>query len=344
MRRRRLNRGFTLVELLVVIAIIAILIGLLLPAVQKVREAAARVSCGNNLHQISLAAHNYDSVNGNLPPGGLLSQNSIDPNPQYNLPPPAAGPYTGVLAFLLPYMEQDNIANGIPITYFLFDTTAGAWAYSIPPFDFNSGVGYTPLNGTGQGGILMASHNIKSYVCPSDDAANIHLKAWTGGGVIDGMFTWQGSLWIDYVNDYPGWGHELGASNYIGNAGYLGDQNYLLQGPYFCNSKTKFSNITDGTSNTIAFGETLAGNTPGAGQDARDFRLSWMGSGSMPTAWGLPHNGHWYQFSSNHTAVVQFGYCDGSVHGIRKDCDYNTFIYVSGMHDGHPVNPGDIGN
>src|SRR5437764_1927502 len=110
--RRRLRSGFTLIELLVVIAIIAILISLLLPAVQKVREAAARMQCQNNLKQLGLALHNYEGVNGVFPPAYATANPYADGSAygvgygdQYRNGPP--GWSWGV--FLLPFLEQDNL-------------------------------------------------------------------------------------------------------------------------------------------------------------------------------------------------------------------------------------------
>src|SRR6478672_10322531 len=108
MKTRFTNRtGFTLIELLVVIAIIAILIALLVPAVQKVRDAAARIQCANNLKQLGLALHGYHDTNKAFPPNGIYSYNGGAVT--------QVSPWSAV-SRILPYIEQDNIYRGIDFT------------------------------------------------------------------------------------------------------------------------------------------------------------------------------------------------------------------------------------
>ena len=142
----RLRTAFTLIELLVVIAIIAILIGLLLPAVQKVREAAARMSCSNNLKQLGLAAHNYENAFGKLPPNLIVELGAAPGSP--GMP---GYPYPGIshawTVNFLPYIEQDNV-------YKLYDM-------KFPWLSSPSIVPGTPNN---QGALQTP---IKTFICPS---------------------------------------------------------------------------------------------------------------------------------------------------------------------------------
>jgi prepilin-type N-terminal cleavage/methylation domain-containing protein len=297
---RSRRSAFTLIELLVVIAIIAILIGLLLPAVQKVREAAARMSCSNNLKQLNLAAANYESANGSLPPGNNTAS------------------YIGALGYLLPYVEQDNVYRMIPPSLLATPATGGVWW----------GGAWAPAN-----------NKIKMYQCPSDGSdwvtptSGIWAYLYTSSA--PGTYTvYGGSFGPSYTS--------LGMTNYAPNAGWMGTSYPVLCGPYFPDSKTRITSITDGTSNTLGFGEYLGGADPGN----RDYVAAWMGMGGMSTAWGLGPtitNGgrpatSWYQFAGHHTGGVLFGFCDGSVRSINRSINTNTYIYLSGMSDGVVVN------
>jgi prepilin-type N-terminal cleavage/methylation domain-containing protein len=328
-RKNRSRRSaFTLIELLVVIAIIAILIGLLLPAVQKVREAAARSSCQNNLKQIALAAMNYESSYGYLPPGIVICPNGKNYGTFGSWP----GSNIGTLPFLLPYLEQSAIYNQIPSTYFDSKNDVAPWAYSTPPYD---------PNGNQTGIPAWATARIKTFECPSDDA-NGPKSSGQFDALMPGLDASQPpapyrGIYGDYVPP-PSDGFKIGgATNYVGVAGALGpyesQPDYFFPGIYLMNSKFRIAEIPDGTSNTLAFGETLGGDAV-----ANDFSLAWAGAGSMPTAWNLTYPFGWFSFGSRHAAVVQFAMCDGSVRGLRYGFSgtaaTRAYRIISGRKDG----------
>jgi prepilin-type N-terminal cleavage/methylation domain-containing protein len=316
MTRVRVRLGFTLIELLVVIAIIAVLIGLLVPAVQKVRDAAARIQCANNLSQLGKAAHNYQSANNTLPPGMISSLQYSGSTPIYNTPGDwGSSQGVGCLAFLLPFVEQDAVfkqmMSGVP-TDWLSPTKV-----------------YSPWWATGSAVAASQAH-IKTYVCPSD---NPDVRPYPFVMIYPGS---DGNCWFVYWPNAP-----VGRSNYLGVSGYFGQGYWWYYCGIFSNRQTvSMSQLTsqDGSSQTLMFGESLGDTSSGT---STGFCLSWM-AGCMPVPWGLPDPSTWYTFGSRHTGVVQFTMGDGSVRGARKGTTggvgWNNLIYAGGWNDGVPVN------
>jgi prepilin-type N-terminal cleavage/methylation domain-containing protein/prepilin-type processing-associated H-X9-DG protein len=241
---RARSYAFTLIELLVVIAIIAILIGLLLPAVQKVREAAARIQCANNLKQIGLTLHNYANTRGFFPTAG-----SADGKPLSGGPWPLQGEGTNWSVYILPYMEQDNIYRRLT---------------------FNGDSGWTnddtqPNSSAVNNVLIAAGAVLPMYRCPSDNHPDLirndsnvrgNSGTATGGdetilvnrnsyvaiaGAVDRLDA-AGLFRESRNTDNSSWSWQFGISAWGG-----------VICPGF--SRVKFGSITDGTSNTMVISE-----------------------------------------------------------------------------------------
>jgi len=347
------RRGFTLIELLVVIAIIAILIGLLLPAVQKVREAAARMKCSNNLKQIGLAAHNYHSANGMFPPGSLGSDLPRNLNPGS---PCLNNPWVGTLAFLLPYLEQENIFRQLQID----------WNVDRPP---NTGAGPGSsssaywLNTTN---FNLGRSRISNFLCPSDNAGDDtpRFNVYYAFGQVSYNFY---GVRDPIEGGAQGPSIALGRTNYLPSAGCIGrtpeatgagDTFYSqYQGMFTRGSKTRLETIGDGSSNTIAFGEAIGSYTRGSNglnTGSSERRHSWLGGNTMVTYWGVKNSSDsdWFTFGSKHTGIAMFCFGDGSIRPIRTGGpgsfsafggrDWWVLQQLSGINDGLSEDPNTI--
>jgi prepilin-type N-terminal cleavage/methylation domain-containing protein/prepilin-type processing-associated H-X9-DG protein len=353
MTHRRASRGFTLIELLVVIAIIAILIGLLLPAVQKVRDAASRMSCQNNLKQIGLGLHNFHDSNGSLPPG------TSDDQPPWGQQRGSWG--SNWHMYLLPFIEQDNLYKTLLLT-----------------------------NGSGWG--TNARHNvlatngvlIKTYRCPAAAIPEWCSSPNGGGGAQVQLSNYVGISGAagQQASQYGAGGGIAGFSENrfwhgaTGTAGCCSGGIASFGGVLHPNSKLKLEAITDGTSNTMLVSEqtnflvtqdgskqawTSGGphgfiigwhsstiNANGGQTDARTFNITtiryqinqttgWPNNPGDCGNYGVCQNtGTNIPLNSTHSGSggVNALYGDGSVHFIRNSIPLLTLAALATRDDG----------
>jgi prepilin-type N-terminal cleavage/methylation domain-containing protein len=318
---RSSRRGFTLIELLVVIAIIAVLIGLLLPAVQKVREAAARAKCSNNLKQLALAAHNFHDVYNCLPFGRSGGRpQSISWAVQ-----------------VLPYIEQGPL-------WTMFTTPIPNGTGTFPMYTPGSEDGNTSnvnisvnnINRTQFQATGALSMPVPIFVCPSRrDAATISANGGSTYGNVQGI-----------TSDYGACFGDTGDSTKNDGAFWL-NQFYGIGIPLV--------HIEDGTSNTLMFGEKhvqtndLGNIGPDGTANPATFGTDFCiyASKAAATSGRLagpanplaispldPYNN---QFGSWHSGVVQFALCDGSVQALSTSIAGTTLGLLASRIDGQPI-------
>lgn len=338
--------GSTLVELLVVIAIVGVLVGMFLPAVQSVREAARRTDCLNRIRQLSVAALNYESSNQRFPPGTLgyvgpiRIPEDMDEDGFWEPGHPfywKNAQHTSSLARLLPFMELTQLSDALPTQMF-------------------SEITYHPWPGDLATVRAAGRTKVPAFYCPSDslEAAELPLMFVAMNPGFDNLPASPtfGDVLIYAADDGPE-GQRLAGTNYVGCIGAHSGARYSnpalrgYEGVMGCRVRVRMSDIGDGASNTIMFGEGLGRIVNGE----RTGVSSWMfgavarGRGSPP--WGLTYSSetdtyflgdkigsHHVGFGSMHPQIVNFSKADGAVFSVNRAITLDIFYGLCGRNDG----------
>jgi prepilin-type N-terminal cleavage/methylation domain-containing protein/prepilin-type processing-associated H-X9-DG protein len=360
-RREESRHAFTLIELLVVIAIIAVLIGLLLPAVQSAREAARRIQCVNNLKQLGLAMANYEAQVGCFPPGCIsVNGNAFATN----------APELAFRVFLFPYIEQGNVYNQINfnvemvtagVMWTLWTTRPNGW---LCPSDGSNGGGFLPYGGPrgnyGNQPPINPATGVHYGFTPVANYQGSYGDNYSGGQLLG-----QGSglPWEtpDGTNPPPGtprigwdgfWGSWFGP-NFTPNQGVMrGFFDYIGSHP-----PATLASVTDGTSNSITIGENLPART--ADSNFWDFNGSYAGM-TIPLGWnsdtvdasdpncymqwqnstastGCRYGAASAGFVSMHPGGANFVFADGSVHFLKNSINLVTYCALGSRAGGEVV-------
>jgi prepilin-type N-terminal cleavage/methylation domain-containing protein/prepilin-type processing-associated H-X9-DG protein len=302
MSQSRRRDGFTLIELLVVIAIIAILIGLLLPAVQKVREAAARMSCSNNLKQLALTCHSYADANNMLPQNANPNTYGYDQN----------GRSWSWISAILPYLEQGNLYNqgGIGNTPKpTFASVPAVFGAQIKPLlcPSDSSTGQARTDRANVNGLTEGCTNYKGVIGSNWGWGNIQVTGPTGNN--NGLDAGNGIFYRSSDGrKLTLIGIQDGTSNTLMVGEDVAAQNQHCGWPH--------SNHANGTV-AIPLNQSLPGTTP-------IYNLT-----DWPNVFG---------FRALHTGGANFGLADGSVRFLRQSVDINQYRAAGTIGGGEVVN------
>ncbi len=353
---QRAREGFTLVELLVVIAIIGILVGLLLPAVQAAREAARRMQCSNNLKQLALAAHNFESTFKRFPPSNNGPWDDAA-DAHFSGGPSGVslseGPGFGTCVYLMPFMEQTALYNRLQKSRGADDHSKTG--FTSGTFKAVEGQPWWYINNDWD----LGQFKVPTFLCPSDtQAQTTGVMFWLynpGCESVGGVWFGAADSQAHANTNYQGVGGAMSGIRTTNTGATCpnlpnperGDLNgdgiaefntyYPLRGIFGNNrAKVRISDVTDGTSNTLFFGESTHGDAWGMAWISAAWKpVGLMGNPAISTPKGASAV---YGFNSFHTGGAQWALADGSVRFIGTTVPIGELRKFAAMQDGNVLN------